>query len=262
MAVTRKQTLRSKNVPDPNEPPQSLSESSNAIVKTRKRSLSPDSFHNQSNTTTTTITVDTQKRKRTSKKQENTKNDIQSNTTPENPQTRKYWLMKAEPATRLVNGHDVKFSIDDLASCLESDWDGVRNHEAKNNMMAMRNGDLALFYHSNAPKTRPDLGPGIAGVMEIVNDEPVVDYTAFDKTHPYYDPKSQKETPKWFMARVRFVRKMKHVIPLHEIKRLVNQEQVKQLQNFALVKRSRLSVVPVTKPEWDYIMSIEEKQQD
>lgn len=188
-----------------------------------------------------------------------TDNKVEDNSKTE--ESINYWLMKAEPATRMVNGHDVKFGIDDLKECGESDWDGVRNHEAKNNMMAMKRGDLALFYHSNAPKNRPDLGPGIVGIMEIVNEEPIEDYSAFDKSHAYYDPKSSKDSPKWFMSRVKYVRKFKSVISLHEIKRLVAQEKVPELADFALVKRSRLSIVPVKKVEWDYILAMEGKDE-
>lgn len=170
-----------------------------------------------------------------------------------------YWLMKAEPSTRLVNGHDVKFSIDDLAEMSESDWDGVRNHEAKKNMMNMKPKDLCFFYHSNAKKSEPHLGPGIVGIMEVVNEQPIVDYTAFDKSHPYYDANSKTEDPRWFMSRVKFQRKLNRLIPLHELKYLVNEQKVKELQSLALVKRSRLSIVPISKDEWEYILSLEDQ---
>lgn len=71
--------------------------------------------------------------------------------------------MKAEPNSRVENGIDVRFSIDDLASKKEPEaWDGIRNHVAKNNLLSTRVGDLAFFYHSNC-KT-----PAIVGTMEIV----------------------------------------------------------------------------------------------
>lgn len=170
-----------------------------------------------------------------------------------------YWLIKSEPCSRVVDGRDVKFSLDDLQSLSESDWDGVRNYESKNNMCRMQYGDLCFFYHSNVPKSRPELGPGIVGVAEVVSREPIVDYTAFEKKSPYYDAKSKKEEPTWYMARVRFVRKLERVISLAEIKKLVTEEKVKELQQFALVKRARLSVVPVAKEEWDYLLGIEQK---
>jgi len=76
-----------------------------------------------------------------------------------------YYLMKAEPNTRLENGIDVKFSIDDLqAATVPEPWEGVRNYVARNNMMAMKKGELAFFYHSNCKV------PGIAGVMEVAEE--------------------------------------------------------------------------------------------
>ncbi|KFZ14232.1 hypothetical protein V502_06179, partial [Pseudogymnoascus sp. VKM F-4520 (FW-2644)] len=83
----------------------------------------------------------------------------------EPPADRQYWLMKAEPESRLEKGHDVKFSIDDLASKTEPEaWDGIRSYAARNNLRAMKKGDLAFFYHSSC-KT-----PAIVGVMEIVRE--------------------------------------------------------------------------------------------
>jgi len=77
----------------------------------------------------------------------------------------KYWLMKAEPNSRIENGVDVKFSIDDLAAVTDPEpWEGVRNYVARNNMMAMKQGELAFFYHSNCKV------PGIAGIMEVVQE--------------------------------------------------------------------------------------------
>lgn len=74
-----------------------------------------------------------------------------------------YWLFKSEPETRMTNGVDVKFSIDDLRDCTEPEpWGGVRNYLARNNMMAMKEGDLGFFYHSNTKV------PGIVGVCEVV----------------------------------------------------------------------------------------------
>jgi hypothetical protein len=79
-----------------------------------------------------------------------------------------YWLMKAEPNSRMEKGVDVKFSIDDLkAKGGPEAWDGVRNHAARNNMRAMRKGDVAFFYHSNCKS------PGIVGMMEIVGEHAI-----------------------------------------------------------------------------------------
>ncbi|KAJ1944080.1 hypothetical protein GGF37_002357, partial [Kickxella alabastrina] len=103
--------------------------------------------------------------------------------------------MKAEPETRIVKGVDVKFSIDNLRQMPNSisEWDGVRNFEARNIMRdQMKIGDKILFYHSNCK------APGVAGVATIVR-EGYPDYTAFDPDHPYFDTKSNKEEPKWYM---------------------------------------------------------------
>lgn len=81
---------------------------------------------------------------------------------------RQYWLMKAEPESRMENGIDMKFSIDDLKERNGPEpWEGVRNYAARNHMRAMRVGDLAFFYLSNCKV------PGIAGVMEIVREHSV-----------------------------------------------------------------------------------------
>jgi len=73
--------------------------------------------------------------------------------------------MKAEPESRIEKGHDIKFSIDDLASKTEPEpWDGIRNYAARNNLRSMKKGDLAFFYHSSCKV------PAIVGLMEIVQE--------------------------------------------------------------------------------------------
>lgn len=160
-----------------------------------------------------------------------------------------HWLMKAEPDSRIVKDKDVKFSIDDLKDMPNStsQWDGVRNFEARNIMRdRMKSGHKVLFYHSNC-KT-----PGVAGIAEIVR-EGYEDYTAFDEKHPYYDPKSDKSNPKWFMVDVKFVRKLKRIVPLKEL------QSYPQLSEMALIKRGRLSVQPVTEEEYNFILSQEDR---
>lgn len=84
------------------------------------------------------------------------------------PGARAYFLIKSEPESRIQNGHEMAFSIDDLSR--EPDetahWDGVRNFEARNRMQQMKCGDLAFFYHSNTKRCRP----GIVGVVEVVKE--------------------------------------------------------------------------------------------
>lgn len=157
-----------------------------------------------------------------------------------------YWLMKAEPDSRLVNGIDIKFSIDDLAAVTEPEpWSGVRNHVAKNNMIAMREGDLAFFYHSNCKV------PGIVGVCEIVG-EVVPDETAFERGHPYYDEKSSKDSPTWYNVHVAFRQKFANP------EKVTNAElkTCKELENMQYIKQTRLSVSRVEPKEWDFIMQL------
>lgn len=109
----------------------------------------------------------------------------------------KYWLMKSEPESRIENGHEMKFSFDDLKTAKDQItwWDGVRNYEARNHMKSMKIGDRAFFYHSNCKN------PGIIGVVKVCK-EAYVDHTAFDSKDAHYDPKSDKNNPKWFMVSI------------------------------------------------------------
>jgi predicted RNA-binding protein with PUA-like domain len=154
--------------------------------------------------------------------------------------------MKAEPESRIEKGQDVKFSIDDLAAVTEPEpWSGVRNHSAKNNMLAMREGDLAFFYHSNSKV------PGIVGICEIVG-EAVPDETAFDQSHPYSDEKSTREKPTWYNVHVAFRQKFANPDKV-SLKALKEQEELKDMQ---LLKMARLSVCMVKPVEWDFIMNL------
>ncbi|KAL1961092.1 hypothetical protein VTO42DRAFT_4980 [Malbranchea cinnamomea] len=167
---------------------------------------------------------------------------------------RSYWLMKAEPESRLEKGVDVKFSIDDLREAKEPEpWDGVRNPAARNHMRAMRKGDLAFFYHSNCKV------PGIAGIMEIVREHSV-DETAFDPAHPYFDPKSDRANPKWELVHVQFKGKFKELIRLTELKSYAKPGGV--LENLQMLKQSRLSVSAVTPKQWRFIMSLGKLEDD
>ncbi|CEL10765.1 Putative AT DNA binding protein [Aspergillus calidoustus] len=165
-----------------------------------------------------------------------------------------YWLMKAEPESRLDKGVDVKFSIDDLRDAKEPEpWDGVRNAGARNHMQSMKKGDLAFFYHSNCKV------PGIAGIMEIVQEHST-DESAFDKDHPYYDEKSKRDNPKWVVVHVEFRRKFENLITLNELKSHANAKG--PLENLQMIKQGRLSVSPVTAEEWEFINSLVKKSED
>ena len=151
-----------------------------------------------------------------------------------------YWLIKSEPDA---------FSIDDLKNSpgKKDHWDGIRNYQARNFMRDdMRKGDQVLFYHSNCKE------PGIVGIAEIVSGA-YPDHTAFDANGKYFEPKSDPENPRWLMVDVRYKRKTRRLISLAELKSYAD-----QLENFALVRRgNRLSIMPVSKAHWDFILSLE-----
>jgi len=159
-----------------------------------------------------------------------------------------FWLLKAEPLPRYENGVNVAFSIDDLAACtVPEPWGGVRNPQARNNMQAMRKGDLGFFYHSNAKPS------GVVGILRVA-EEAKVDETAFDKKDPYYDAKSDREKPKWYCVGVDFVKKFDDVIDLTTIKSHAGSGG--KLEGMQLVTNSRLSVCRVRKEEWDFILGL------
>ncbi|RBR24695.1 uncharacterized protein FIESC28_02468 [Fusarium coffeatum] len=163
-----------------------------------------------------------------------------------------YWLMKAEPETRIENGVDVKFSIDDLKAKTEPEgWDGIRAYAARNNMRQMNAGDLAFFYASNCKE------PGIVGIMEIVK-EYSEDRTARDKSAPYYDPKSSKEKPIWDLVHVEFRKKFAVPIGLKELKELGKAGG--PLETMQLLKQSRLSVSKVSGEEFAYLCELADKK--
>ena len=150
-----------------------------------------------------------------------------------------YWLMKSEPET---------FGIDDLKKRPNQTehWDGVRNYQARNMMRDdMKLGDLVFFYHSNCAE------PGIVGIMEVVR-EGYPDHFAFDPNDIHFDPKSDPDKPTWMMVDVKYVRTFTRTITLTELK------QKPELLELALVRRgNRLSIMPVTKMQWDFILSLE-----
>jgi predicted RNA-binding protein with PUA-like domain len=150
-----------------------------------------------------------------------------------------YWLMKSEPDT---------FSIDDLYQRPGSTehWDGVRNYQARNMMRdQMKLGDQVFFYHSNCAE------PGIVGIMEVVS-EGYPDFKAFDPSDPHFDPKSTPDNPRWFMVDVKYVRHVPRTITLKELK------EQPELAELALVRLgNRLSIMPVTKTQWDFILSLQ-----
>jgi predicted RNA-binding protein with PUA-like domain len=152
-----------------------------------------------------------------------------------------YWLLKSEPG---------EFSIDDLASSPKRTtfWDGVRNYQARNFMRdEMKVGDLGFFYHSSCPE------PGIAGIVEIMTPAHA-DTTAFDRNSKHFDPKSKPEDPRWFGVDVRLKRKFENILSLAKLK----QHAGDSLTDMLLLKRgNRLSVMPVSEREWNFILDLE-----
>ncbi|MDA1189875.1 MAG: EVE domain-containing protein [Chloroflexi bacterium] len=143
-----------------------------------------------------------------------------------------YWLMKSEPST---------YSFDDLKKDGDSEWDGVRNYQARNNMQAMKVGDGVLFYHS---QSKPNAIVGTAVVVK----EAYPDFTAWDAKSEHPDPKSTKEKPIWYMVDIKAGKDLPSPVSLEAVK------ATPALSKMWLVTHSRLSVQPVTAEEWDIIM--------
>jgi predicted RNA-binding protein with PUA-like domain len=149
----------------------------------------------------------------------------------------RYWLIKSEP--------DV-FSFEDLQRAPKQTtcWDSVRNTGARNFMRdGMKRGDRCFYYHSNAEPS------AIVGICEVVK-EGYPDHTAFDPSHDYYDADSNPETPTWFMVDVQAVAAFPTPVTLPQIK------ADPALADMALIKVGRLSVVPITASEWQYVCAL------
>lgn len=128
----------------------------------------------------------------------------------------KYWLVKSEP---------FKYSWERLLKDGRTLWDGVRNYQARNNLQAMKSGDLVLFYHSNE-------GLAVVGVARVVKEA-------------YQDPTTEDE--RWVAVDIEPVETLKRPVTLNEMK------QEKAFRDLALIRQGRLSVMPLTKEEFDLI---------
>ena len=152
-----------------------------------------------------------------------------------------YWLMKTEPTS---------FGVEQLAAAPRhtSAWDGVRNYQARNMLRdQMKKGDQAFMYYSSTDV------PGIVAIMEVMR-EGYPDPTAFDRRHEHYDPDSDRKNPRWFMVDVQLKRRLARIITLDELRGHAD----KKLKDFVLLRRgNRLSVMPVTKKDWDFILTLE-----
>ena len=129
-----------------------------------------------------------------------------------------FWLLKSEPGVWSIN-HQKK------AGNKGSDWDGVRNYQAANNLKKMKKGDLCFFYHSN-------FGKEIVGIVEVTKTS-FIDLTDKNK--------------KFVAVKVKFKKKLKNAVSLESIKKN------KSLRHLSLIKQSRLSVMPVDFKSWKII---------
>ena len=129
-----------------------------------------------------------------------------------------HWLFKSEPSAW-------SFAQQIEAGAKGTTWNGVRNHAAKLNMMAMKLGEQGFFYHSNE-------GKAVVGIVEVIK---------------LYHPDPTDETGKFGMVDIRAVRALPHEVTLEAVK------AEKRLAEMALVKLSRLSVQPVTEAEWKIV---------
>ena len=132
-----------------------------------------------------------------------------------------YWLLKSEPNVWSI---DQQFK----AGIKGADWDGVRNYQAANNLKKMKKGDLCFFYHSN-------IGKEIVGIVEVIK-------TAF------IDPTDKQK--RFVAVKVKYKSKLKMAVSLENIK------QKKELKDIALIRQSRLSVMPIDTKSWKIILKM------
>ena len=133
----------------------------------------------------------------------------------------KYWLVKSEPNV---------WSIDQQikSGSRGADWDGVRNYQAAKNLRNMKKGDLCFFYHSN-------IGKEIVGIVEVIKTS-------------FIDPTDKNK--KFVAVKVKFKNKLKSPVTLENIKKN------KDLKDLALIKQSRLSVMPIDTKSWKIILKM------
>ena len=132
-----------------------------------------------------------------------------------------YWLVKSEPNVWSIDQQKKSGSKGTI-------WDGVRNYQAANNLKTMKKGDLCFFYHSN-------IGKEIVGVVEVIKEH-------------FIDPTDKEK--RFVAVQLKFKQKLKFPVTLENIK------QNKQLSNLALIKQSRLSVMPIDSKSWKIICKL------
>ncbi len=136
---------------------------------------------------------------------------------------KKYWLLKSEPNT---------WSWQDQKKVKKDMWDGVRNYQARNNLMKMKKGDLCFFYHSVNEKQ-------IVGIVKVVKEH-------------YPDPTDKSK--KFVVVDVAKQKSLKYPVSLERIK------NEKRLTHLSLIKQSRLSVMPIDKKSWEIIIKMSENK--
>jgi len=132
-----------------------------------------------------------------------------------------YWLLKSEPDVWSIEKQKKSGKRGAI-------WDGVRNYQAANNLKNMKKGDLCFFYHSN-------IGKEIVGIVKVIREA-------------FVDPTDK--TKKFVAVKVKFEKKLKVPITLENIKKNKN------LQKLALIKQSRLSVMPIDTKSWKIILNM------
>lgn len=147
----------------------------------------------------------------------------------------RYWLFKTEPGA---------YSFDQLATDGTTPWTGVRNFQARNNMMEMKLGDLGLFYHSSIAQ------PAAVGICRVAK-EAYPDFTQFDRAGEYFDGRAKLEKPIWFMVDVAYDRPFDRPVALSQMR------ADPRLVGMALLRRGqRLSVQPVMPHEWKIVLAL------
>ena len=136
---------------------------------------------------------------------------------------KQYWLLKSEPST---------WSWQDQKKAKKDMWDGVRNYQARNNLIKMNKGDLCFFYHSVNEKK-------IVGIVKVVKEN-------------YPDPTDQ--TNKFVVVDVQSYKTLKKPVSLKQIK------DEKKLSHLSLIKQSRLSVMPIDSRSWNIILKMSENE--
>jgi predicted RNA-binding protein with PUA-like domain len=147
----------------------------------------------------------------------------------------RHWLLKTEPTA---------YSSEQLRADGTTPWTGVRNFQARNNMMEMRVGDLALFYHSSIAE------PAAMGICKV-SKSAYPDFTQFDRSSEYFDGRAKSEKPIWFMVDVAYVEEFAHPVTLARLR------ADPRLVGMALLRRGqRLSVQPVMPHEWKIVLEL------